>query len=90
MSVFKHLMFGFGTGDNINRRTITFIDHILGKENVVVVLKHGGLTSIIKVYTDVRLEWVYFSGLQVYEWVSFPLLKYINGVSFSLRNYMNW
>ena len=26
----------------------------------------GGLTSIIKVYTDVRLEGIYFSGLQVH------------------------
>ena len=49
----------------------------------------GGLTSIIKVYTDVRLEWGHFSGLQVYEWVSFSPQKYINGVSFSLKKYKN-
>ena len=49
----------------------------------------GVLTSIIKVYTDVRLDGVYFSGLQVYEWVSFSLQKYINRVSFSSKIYMN-
>ena len=49
----------------------------------------GGVTSIIKVYTDVRLEWVYFSGLPVYEWVSFLHQKYISGVSFSHKKYMN-
>ena len=46
------------------------------------------ITSIIKVYTDVRLEGVYFSGLQVYEWVSFSHQKYINGVSLP-KKYMN-
>ena len=53
----------------------------------------GGLTSIIKVYTDVRLEWgVYFSGLKVYMngyHFDFKTLKYINGVSFSPKKYMN-
>ena len=29
----------------------------------------GGLAAIINVYTDMRLEGVYFSGFQVYEWV---------------------
>ena len=47
------------------------------------------VTSIIKVYTDVRQEGVYFSGLQVYEWVSFSHQKYINGISFSLKKSMN-
>ena len=42
----------------------------------------GGVTSIIKVYTDVRLEGVYFSGLQVYEWVSFSHQEYMNGYLF--------
>ena len=41
-----------------------------------------GVTSVIKVYTDVRLEGVCFSGLQVYEWVSFSHQKYINGLFF--------
>ena len=54
-----------------------------------VAARGGGLTSIIKVYTDVRLEGVYFSGLQVYDWVSFSHQKYINGVSFSPKKYMN-
>ena len=48
----------------------------------------GVLTSIIKVYTDVRLDEVYFSGLQVYEWVYFSLQKYIDGVSLSLQKYI--
>ena len=38
----------------------------------------GGVTSIIKVYTDVRLEGVYFSGLLVYKWVSFSHKKYLD------------
>ena len=49
----------------------------------------GGLTSIIKVYTDMRLEGVYFSGLKVYEWISFSHQKYINGISFLPKKYMN-
>ena len=51
----------------------------------------GGVTSIIKVYTDVQLEGVYFSGLQIYKWVLFSHQKYINGVSFSFspKKYMN-
>ena len=51
-----------------------------------------GLTSIIKVYTDVRLELgiLFRPPLdQVYEWVSFSLQKYINGVSFSPKKNMN-
>ena len=56
-------------------------------------MKEGGGASIIKVYTDVRLEWVYFSGLRVYELVSFSLQKYINminGVSFSPKKVYEW
>ena len=49
----------------------------------------NGVTSIIKVYTYVWLEWVYFSDLQVYELVPFSTKKYINGVSFSLKKFMN-
>ena len=54
-------------------------------DNTIRALGTGGegvLNSIIKVYTDMRLEGVYFSGLQVYERVSFSHQKYINGVSF--------
>ena len=65
----------------------------------------GGLTSIIKVYTDVQLDGVYFSGLQVYESVSFSHQKYQWGftkkvyewvkfenewVQFSLWNVYEW
>ena len=62
---------------------------LLCLENVCEIAGGGGLTSIIKVYTDVRLEGVYFSGLQAYEWVSFSHQKNINGVSFSPKKYMN-
>ena len=56
-------------------------------ELCVSVGSHGGeVTSIIKVYTDVRLEGVYSSGLQVYKWVSFSHQKYINGVYFSPKH----
>ena len=38
----------------------------------------GGVNFHYKdIYTDVRLDWVYFSGLQVHEWVSFSLHKSI-------------
>ena len=51
----------------------------------------GGVevTSIIKVYTDVRLEWGILFRPQVYEWGIFFTQKYINGVSFSLKKYIN-
>ena len=49
----------------------------------------GDVTPLYEVYTNVRLEGVYFYGLQVYEWVCFSLQKYINGVSFLLKKYMN-
>ena len=46
--------------------------------------KSRAATPIIKVYTDVRLEGVSFSGLQIYEWVSFSHQKYV----FSPKKYL--
>ena len=46
----------------------------------------GGLTSIIKVYADMRLDGIYFSDLQVYEWVYFSLQKvYQWGIFFTQK-----
>ena len=48
----------------------------------------GGVTSIIKVYADVRLEWVYFSGLRVYEWgIIFASKVYQWGIFFTQKVY---
>ena len=54
-----------------------------------LVLYHGeGLTSIIKVYTDVRLEGA-SKYMNRYHFHIKSILLYINGVSFSPKKYMN-